>query len=145
MLFDISNPSDPYTMDAESFAAALGAVAILGEGRFGLNPIGHDAPAVPPILFGDWADEVYQAAGISPPCAASLIAKMNSDPEFNESVAKALESVRYGHVADRNVPREIGEERRSSMNNIGGFARKYAEAMRGKRKFASIDAEAGNV
>lgn len=145
MLYDIINPSDPYTMEADTFAAALGAVAILGEGRYGLQPLGHSAPKVHPILFGDWPREVYKAAGVEPRNATGLMARMNSDAEFNEAVAKALDSVRYGNVADRAIPRDPNNDRRSSTNNIGGYAWKYAEAMRGKRRFAPVDAEAGNV
>lgn len=144
MLFEIINPSDPYTMEAESLTAALGAVAILGEGRFGLEPIDNDSPKVPPILFGDWADEVYQAAGIDPPEAPALMAWMNASEANNEAVAKALDSVRLGGVKDRDKPRDPENANRSSRNDIGSFAWKYAEAMRGNRTFASVDVEAGN-
>lgn len=143
MLYEIINPSDPYTMEAESLAAAMAAVAILGEGRYGLDPIGHDGSRVPVIIFGDWAEHLYSQAGISPPTSGGLFAWLEN-PANNESAAKALDSVRFGRAADRDVPREVGERRRSSMNNIGKFAWEYAEAMRGKRAFAPIDAKSGN-
>lgn len=145
MLYEITNPSDPYTMEAESFAAAMGAVAILGEGRYGLEPIGHDGPRVPINLFGDWPSELYQQAGISPASAAGLARWMNASEENNEAVAKALDSVRYGNAENRSKPRDLKNDSRSSMNNIGGYAWKYAEAMRGKREFAPVDAVAGNA
>jgi len=106
MLFEIMNPSDPYTMDSPSLAAALGAVAILGEGRFGLRPIGHTYPDVPPILFGDWLDEVYKHAGVDPKSAEGLMAWMNGSPENAEAVALALDSVRLGGAGDRDHPRD---------------------------------------
>ena len=64
MLFEIINPSDPYTLETDSYAAAVAAVCILGEGKYGLDPIGCDVPKVPLALFGDLPPHVYQAAGV---------------------------------------------------------------------------------
>lgn len=142
MLYEIINPHDPYTIAAESLAAALGAVAILGEGRYGLQPIGHDGPKIPlAAIFGDWPESLYEDAGIFPRCAAGLMAWIDRN---YSAVAGALDSVRYGTVEDRDVPREIGRNRRSSTADLCNWSWNYAEALRRKRAFGPIDAEAGN-
>ncbi len=140
LLFEIVNPSDPYTMQADSFAAALLAVALIGEGKYGLRPIDNDTlPVVPPVIFGDWSCDVYAAAGAKG--ISELTKRANDEPEFNEAVASALDSVRIGSKRDRDESKESHDSRRSSMNNIGKYAWGYASALRGKNTMRSVDAK----
>lgn len=138
MLFEIINPSDPYTLETDSYAAAVAAVCILGEGKYGLDPIDCDVPKVPLALFGDLPPHVYQAAGVKD--FDELAARLNSDAAFNEATAAALDSVRIGTERERTADKASHDDRRSSLNDIGGRAWAYAEALRGKRTFAGVDA-----
>jgi len=119
-VFDIANPSDPYTIKGPFMACAI-AVAILGNGAYGIKGS--------PVLFGwdDWLKE----QGI-----ADLGAHIDA---HTDEIATALESVLIGSERDREevestlamLPEEKREEwlamrhdkQRSSMNDIGGKAR----------------------
>lgn len=139
MIWEISNPFDPYTIETDSFQAALAAVLIVGQGRYGLNPL-DGGPKMFPVLFGDLPDETYAAANVK--SAEELMAWMNAAAENNEAVAAALDGVRIGR--DRLSPLQSKtdhDSHRSSISDIARFAWKYAEALRGKRMFSSIDAE----
>lgn len=113
MKFEIVNPSDPYTMQADDLRIAALACILLGEGKYGLRsedgstamPLfilgGHDAWFVE--KFGATLQHVYD----------SIVA--DSLP----ALAACLESVKLPGGAER-----------SSMNNIGGYAAEMAVRIR---------------
>lgn len=133
LLCEISNPSDPYTMECEDFRVGAVAVALLGNGHYGLRceATGQSTP----VLFG-W-DDWLKSEGID------IAAALNSRAE---EIATALDSVRIGSAADRaneelavlhmtpegakQYRAELHDRKRTSMNDIGGRAQKLAVALR---------------
>ena len=111
MKYEITNPSDPYTIEAPTLCIAGAATLLLGEGRYGLEAEG-EGKGMPIFLFGGsdewWAE---QCPGQTLQCFfdANLPA-----------IADALGSV------------TLGREERSSMNDIGGRAAALAAALREK-------------
>lgn len=59
MLFNIINPSDPYTMRAPDLEVAAVAICLLGEGKYGLEQIGGDRSAQVPMFLIDGHDEWF--------------------------------------------------------------------------------------
>jgi hypothetical protein len=134
-VFDIANPSDAYTIKGPFMACAI-AVAILGNGAYGIKGT--------PVLFGwdDWLKE----QGIE-----DLSAHIDAHAV---EIADALESVLIGSERDREevestlamLPEEKREEwlamrhdkQRSSMNDIGGKARKIAARLRQQKRSRSV-------
>jgi predicted transposase YbfD/YdcC len=135
MLFDISNPSDAYTFEAESFPVAAAAILLVGQGKLGTSYIGPEknGPSMPPFIL---ADESSISKWLLKNCGFSL----ESFAEFMEEnwakVADALDSVVVGNKRDRELyllklEKVEGETERaafkakwqdensSSMNNIG--------------------------
>ena len=50
MLFEIINPSDPYTMEAPDLEIAACAVCLLGSGQYGLKELGGDKTGNMPVF-----------------------------------------------------------------------------------------------
>lgn len=116
MRFNIVNPSDPYTMEADDLEVAAVAVCLIGEGKYPLEALGDDSNkgnSVPAFLFGGH-DEWFQAR-----FGGTFEAVLTrSIMERTDALARALESVK------------LGSERRSSLNDIGARAQAYAQAVR---------------
>jgi len=116
MRFDLINPSDPYTLEADDFEIAAVAVCLLGNGKYPADALGDDANKsnnVPAFLFGGH-DEWFQARfGGTYEAVAERVLKERAD-----ALARCFESVK------------LGRERRTSMNDIGGKARELAKAVR---------------
>ncbi len=138
MTYEISNPSDPYTMKSDNGLAAVMACLILGEGHYGLTDR-DGKQACPIFLFGgaeEWLKNEH--------ATTIKTALDNLKPE----IADALSSVLIGGFADRNEVEsatakmnaedaskwleERHDRRRSSMNNIGKRAHALAEMLREK-------------
>jgi hypothetical protein len=125
MLYEIINPSDKYTIDCESFAVALVCNILLSDGKYGFKPIDHDGDSIPINLFGDYPDEVYAAANAKNADELFSWARQNSDP-----IATALDSVRIGGKEARQDCKSTHDQKRSSINDIGRRAWKYAAMLR---------------
>jgi hypothetical protein len=116
--FNLINPSDPYTFEADDLEVAAVAVCLLGEGKYPADAMGADADQgnnVPPFLFGGH-DEWFTArfgAGFEDTTLHCLTHR-------TDAVARVLESMKLGSV------------RRSSLNDIGGRARELAKGIREK-------------
>lgn len=139
-IYEIINPSDPYTMESDDPCAAAVACCILGGGRYGLDgPDGEDD--CPIFLFGGheaWFKTTHDT---------TIEAVLESRPE---KVIEALRSVTIGSRQDRKefysaiahmTPEaaeqfraERHDQRRSSMNNIGARAAALADALSKPRK-----------
>lgn len=118
MRFDLINPSDPYTFDADDMEVAAVAVCLLGAGKYPADAIGDDADKgnnVPAFLFGGH-DEWFQSrfGGSFEEIAAKCL------KERTDAVARSLESMK------------LCRERASSLNDIGAAARRLAAAIREK-------------
>lgn len=130
-VWEIANPSDKYTIKGPFMACAI-AVAMLGNGAYGIDGT--------PVLFG-W-DAWLKEKGIE-----DLSAHIDA---HKVEIAAALDSVLIGSKSDRAevesalalMPAEKHaawlaerhDRRRSSMNNIGGRARKLAAMLRAPNK-----------
>ncbi len=114
MKFDIANPSDPYTMEADDLQVAAVACCLLGNGKYGLTGLGEDAGQdVPVFLIGGHDEWFVSKFGMDYEATAT-----HALNHRNDALARAFESV------------TLGREERSSMNDIGGKARGIAEALR---------------
>ena len=116
MRFDLVNPSDPYTFEADDHEIAAVAVCLLGNGKYMADALGDDADKdnhVPAFLFGGHDEWFVSRFGASYESTAERVLKTRCD-----ALARALESV------------TLGREERSSMNNIAGAAQRLAKAVR---------------
>lgn len=136
-VWEITNPSDPYTIESDSFLAAAAATLLVGEGRMGLEPQCEDDPGMPLFLFGGHESFVDEHFG------GDLGAWIDAHPA---EIADALDSVLLGGFdrrsdfasameaiddpAKRLLFREKWQDKRSSMSDIGGYAYRLAEHFR---------------
>lgn len=139
-LYEIVNPSDPYTMEVEDFKEAAVGLLMLST-HFGLEPVdGEAGSSMPPFIFGGmdkWIEENV--------CPTDDLQKWIRD--HTPGIAKALDSVLIGEKGQRELyqaameaiddlaKREAFHEKwhdtkRSSMNDIGGAAREMAKRLR---------------
>lgn len=116
MKFDLVNPCDPYTMEADDLQVAAVACCLLGNGKYALTGLGDDAGQdVPVFLIGGHDEWFVQKFGMNYEDTAT-----HALNHRNDALARAFESV------------TLGREERSSMNDIGGKARDIAQAIRRK-------------
>ncbi len=137
--WEVINPSDKYTLQARDFATAAAACLLLGEGRYGLDPETDDQPRCPLFLFGGHEEFVTYHFG------GDLSAWIDGHVE---SVAECLDSVLLGGFDRRRdydaavsaiddpsklaAFRDAWLDKRSSLNNIGGYASRLAAHLRGE-------------
>lgn len=140
MIFDIINPSDKCTIEADDIEVAAVACLLLGGGQYALKEVGAEStPAreVPIFMFGGLEKWFQENIG------GSLEDSMNRcRSQKLDLLVETLDGFLYGSAADREefarqtkgmhaseVFRERlkwNEERRSSMNDIGKQARVLA-------------------
>lgn len=137
-VYEIANPSDAYTIEHEDESVACAATLLLGEGHYGLTR--EDGDRTLPIFIFGGAAAWLESRGMMPFgdwINAHLVA-----------IADALDSVTIGGFEERRklaaklatfAPEEREgirqahhDRKRSSLNNIGAWARNYAEVLRGK-------------
>lgn len=138
MLFEISNPSDAYTIEAETLVVAGVATLLLGEGKYGLSGVDDAEAGMPIFLFG--GHEQWLATQGVPNLDAFLDANYASLAEALESVTigSAEERKRLGRIVavitneeERAKARAAWhDERRSSLNDIGKRAGGLAKRLR---------------
>lgn len=130
MIFEISNPSDEYTIEAEDWSVACVTGLILGRGNYGLTEVDGDHE-MPLFLFGgleEWTEEEF---GIPLEEFMASVDKLK--------IANCLNSIVVGNRANYTLGLgdKTGEEADafwevwhdlncSSMNDIGSYARNYA-------------------
>lgn len=136
-LYEVINPSDAVTFEAESDDVAAIAVLFLGRGKYGCTDE-QGSDVLPLLLFGSdgWIEKF---------CADRKLADLSDFLSANaEALAKALESTSVCSLANRKAlvaavgPDPVALERwneakRSSLNNICAAARKLAAAFRKPR------------
>lgn len=110
--YEICNPSDPYTMEADDLEVAAVAVFALGGGHYPL--LDKDgATVVPAFLFGgsaEWVAETFSCT------VDELFERVKG--QKRAALVAALDSVQ--------IP---GGRERSSLNDIGGRAKKIVKAL----------------
>jgi hypothetical protein len=138
--YELVNPSDKYTFLAPNLVIAACAVLILGEGRYGAHRVDNEEERVPIFLFGghdvwlkeqgvdDFPEYIKSHGAEISACLDSFLIGSHEDRRRMERV---LAEVR--DPADRERAQERWhDERRSSMNNIGLVAKRYAKILREK-------------
>lgn len=124
MLCEIVNPSDPYTIEIPD--ELVGAyVAALFRGQYPMVTADDEQRQVVPFFWLGGFDEWWkERCDVEP-------AEWFKQGDNAARVATALESI------------TLGREERSSMNDIGGTARKMAAAIRGLPPGALVEGPAG--
>ena len=143
MIYEIINPSDAVTIEAEDSLLASVAVIILGEGAYGLYD--EDDRAVLPIFrFSDPEKLIRWLSdnGITPDKMDEFYARNG------EELATIMESAVYGKIADRKAIlamtdgmtkadkikalSKYNDSKRSSLNDIGASCLALAKIFREK-------------
>lgn len=143
MIYEIVNPSDACTIEADDKTLACIAIIILSDGAYGLYDENGEA-ALPIFRFSDPARlvEWLHDRGISPDKMDEFYAKSG------EEMATILESVAYGKISDRQAilavcegksPEERvvalakwNDNKRSSINDICLACHNLAKVFRKK-------------
>ena len=145
-IYEIINPSDPYTLEAEDFKDAAVAILMISP-ELGLEMVprcaeeaNQDAPSLPILAFGGmekWIEDHI--------CPMKDVKKFIDDRR--EAIAKVLESVLIGKPRERRIFEDAMEAiddpkkreafkakwhdgKRSSLNDIGGAAWDLAKYLR---------------
>jgi hypothetical protein len=147
MLYEIVNPSDPYTIKAESLDVAFVACLMLGNGQYAFGPLESAGVKIPLFLFGGLADcEAWSTEHLHEEFE-SVIKRVTTDPLKIAELAACFESCLIGRFKERETYRaglELIDDpakrdewrarwhdtRRSSLNDIGGRAYEMASKLR---------------
>lgn len=140
MLFEVVNPSDPYTIEASSLDVAAIVSLMLGHGKFELRSL-DGGDNVPFFAFGgvdEWAQYMFKESMME-------LSNRVMDTKLAE-VADSLDSILYGNQQDRidflastkDMNRQMFEASRmirqdscrSSANDIGERAYRMAAKLR---------------
>lgn len=137
MLYDLINPSDPYTLRTEFFEIAAQVCILLSEGQYGLKPLEPGGEDVPIFLFTDpdpWFIEHFGRslndslshvlANQGPALAAAFRSVVLGSPHDREEFEASLKGLEPQH--HERFRKEWDQKRRSSLNNIGACAQQYA-------------------
>ncbi len=140
MLFDLVNMSDQYTFHADSLECAALVTILLGSGQYSAKQLDGDAK-VPFFMFGgtdEWFSEKFGRT-------LEQSVDLHKGARLADLVG-SLESVLIGdrQEYERTLPLIAAEKReewiagwhdrhRSSMNDIGGRARRLAEAVAARK------------
>ncbi len=129
---EIINPSDPYTLRCDDFMVAAVAILILGRGKMGLKELGGEERQSP-VLFGweEWLEsfgvslDEYVPLHYEQMAAIFDTVLIGSDRKQAEDTAAIIQPDK---LEDWLLGRHDSE--RSSLSDIGGAARQYAEFWR---------------
>jgi len=146
-IYEIINPSDPYTFKADDERIAKAVAIILGEGAYGLKNTGtgddlsdstlllfRDEKGIHKALedtFGDGGLENFIKANKVAMADAfnSVLCMNNGDRSRYEDAVASLEPDKRQEYRDK-----VHDKRRSSMNDIGGLAWNIAKNLRKQEK-----------
>ncbi len=148
MLYEIVNPSDPYTIEAKTLDVAFVACVFLGSGRYAFAPLEEGVKYIPMFMFGGsekWCREHFSES------LESVVDRVTTDPAKRAELAECFESCLIGDLRDRTeyhkwqsliddpakrekLRTERHDARRSSMNDIGGRAYEIAANLRAGAK-----------
>lgn len=131
-LYELINPSDPYTFEAPDIVHA-GVAAVLLSTGFGAEEIGGNNECTP-VLFGwnEWLEErgvdngwiTSHAEALADVWDSFLIGKASARKDVEEMLAMIPPEKQAEWKASRQ------ERHRSSLNQIGEAAYRYAAAYR---------------
>lgn len=129
MIYEIINPSDPVTIEADDLLVAQVATLLIGSGNMGLRDECDEA-VLPIFLFGG-LDEWLASKGLGGEDGlngyieshrAELSACLLSAACCKLGVRRALLKAMAGAPDPQESIRAYNEEQRSSLNDICGFA-----------------------
>jgi hypothetical protein len=131
MIYEIVNPSDPITIEADDLVIAQVATIILGRGRYGLtDESGNEV--LPLFLFGgfdQWAKKnQFDVDKIMKERWAEIADCLETTVVVGISERRAILAAVGSH--GKEAIERFNDERRSSMNDISGYAHKIAERIR---------------
>lgn len=137
MIYNLVNPSDPYTFKADTYEIAALTVLCMGT-QYGASPKNGNEN-VPVFLFTN-ADEWYKETfgksveeGLKAnreAVADALLSMLYGGFEERETYEAALESIT--DAEKEKVFKEKWHARHSSMNDIGSYAHKMAAVLKSK-------------
>jgi hypothetical protein len=142
MLYEIVNPSDPYTIEAPTLAIAAAACLLLGDGQYGFDSLDEGGQSIPALAFGgskEWFEKHFGRD------VDSVIGQVMA--EQRAALADCMDSCLIGNADDRELFRDATksicdaderysywfayhDKRRSSMNDIGGRAKAWGKKLR---------------
>ena len=133
MLFELINPSDPYTFRAPSIEVAAVAVVQLSC-HMGAKCIDPGCDESTPVMFG-W-DDWLESRGINgdwahahlDEVADALDSFLIGDPAFRADIESAMELIPEDKREQWRLERQ--DRHRSSMNQIGEAAYQRAKSLR---------------
>lgn len=139
MIYEIVNPSDPYTLVAENRGVAAVVYLLLGNGKYGLKPENKDGGDFPLFLFATVADiEKWFKGRFGATIEEFMDAHMK---EVADCFATVLIGDRTMHdelascvPASKSADFEAKwqDRHRSSMNDIGGRAKAWERDLRAR-------------
>lgn len=148
MIFEIVNPSDACTLEAENFEVAAVACLIIGDGMYGLRQVGGDKE-MPILAFGPGSADKWFVEHFGRPVEASLDAlKMAPElvtcldsvllgtPRHREVYAAAMEAIADQAGRDK-FKATWHDKHRSSVNDICRAGWSMADALRAIQQPAS--------
>ncbi len=143
MIYDIVNPSDDVTLETDDLDVARAVCIFLGGGKYGLND--EDGNEVMPLLFLGGFDEFCEATGFDYPSTvrnrrAKFIACLRSAMCCRVSERKAI---RAAVGDDQNALARYNDEKRSSVNDICGYAHGVARQLE-QKDVATATADSGS-
>jgi len=144
MLYEIINMSDPYTIEASSLDVAFVACLLLGDGQYGFKPLEDGEEEIPLFLFGGCKEWSQKHLRENP---QAILDRVTTDAAKRLELADCLDSCLIGRQQDRETYRsgfdliddpakrerwraKWHDDRRSSLNNIGGRAYLMATKLR---------------
>jgi hypothetical protein len=145
MIFEIINPSDPYTLECDDFKIAAAGVFLLGRGKLGLSTEENHDLHMPPFIFATEEQVVEWFKGIGIEQIGPFL------DENRTKVADALDTVLIGSERNRRTFEKVlacitdpierqkardtyHDEKRSSLNDIGAAAWNLARSLRKPRE-----------
>lgn len=140
MLFEIIQPSDPYTISCPDLEIAFTACVLLGAGQYVFHALEDGGVDVPFFLFDGEADRFCQTHfGTEAPLVlrhvrtdrrADLIAALDSVVIGDRDAFNTTMPPRADVAAFQKARDAWQEQHRSSLNDIGGRAYRIAEKLR---------------
>lgn len=139
MIWELTNPSDAIIIEHDNFKEAAFTALYLGQGKYGLE--GHDsAPDMPIFLFGgacEWFEKTFgekieDTKAITAGVAAAFRGYLLGHP-YELEIFKAAQKNRAPEEA-REFREKWNENKRTSINDIVGYAYKCAEIIEAKLK-----------
>lgn len=128
MLFEIYNPSDKYTIEADDFGVACSVAIILGRGKVSISQIDGDLEMPLMFLWSDADMDVWFEENLDTTLEDLL---HNVD---RAALADCMDSIVVGD-RDKYLASDLSwedwhDKNRTSMNDLGSYAKAFAKATR---------------